>query len=159
MSTTATRAPVAKPITADQRRALFAIGRARNLDIDDLRALTPTGSISALTSVQASRLLDGLNAGTQYAHPRSSARRPRRPKGVYAFASAAQLRKVEALRIDLEWSPQKLQEWLSQRHHDDGRPMTRIDSTTDGQAVIELLKIVVTRTQARRRAGNNGEAT
>ncbi|MBN2563782.1 MAG: hypothetical protein JXQ75_22925, partial [Phycisphaerae bacterium] len=40
----------------------------------------------------------------------------------------------------------KLQEWLSGRHHADGRPMTRLDSTTDAQAVIELLKVVLTRT-------------
>jgi hypothetical protein len=147
------------PITPAQRRALFAIGKARDMSIDDLRDLTPAGSISALTRDEASHLLDRLNAHTDHEHPRRSPRRPRRPKGVYAFASDAQRGKIAALRIDLGWSPEKLHEWLSERHHSDGRPMTRIDSTTDGQAVIELLKIVVTRTQARRRAGNDGEAT
>jgi hypothetical protein len=98
------------PITPAQRRALFAIGKARGLTVDDLRDLTPTGSISALTRDQASHLLDRLNAHTDHEHPRQSPRRPRRPKGVYAFASAAQRRKIEALRIDLDWSPQGLHE-------------------------------------------------
>jgi len=137
------------PMTPGQRRALFAAGRARGLDRDTLRALTPAGSISALSADQARELLQRLNAGTEYAHPKVSEcpRGPRRPKGVYAIATAAQRGKIDALRIDLGWTPEGLNSWLSERTHVDGRRMTRVDSTRDANAVIELLKAVVSRTR------------
>ena len=141
-----------QPITSAQRRALFAAGSARGLDIDGLRSLTPDGSVSRLTRAQAAAILDRLNGGGEHEHPRRSVRRPRRPKGVFAFASEGQRRKIESLRIDLRMSPEELQEWLSQRHHDDGRPMTQLDSTADGVAVIELLKAVVVRSRDGRAA-------
>lgn len=139
-------ATAGEPMTSAQRRALFAAGRRRGLDIDGLRLLTPHGSISALSRAEAARLLTSLNRGTAHEHPRRSPRRPRRPAGVYAFASDAQHRKIDALRIDLDWTPERLQEWLSGRRHGDGRPMTSIDSSADGVAVIELLKVVLSRT-------------
>lgn len=94
---------------------------------------------------QASDLLDRLNAGKQYEHPRKTVRGRRRPKGVYAMATDAQHRKIESLRIELGCTPNGLRDWLSERHYIDGRPMTRIDSTADGIAVIELLKSVLER--------------
>lgn len=126
-----------------QRAALFAIGTARGLDIDDLRAMTPKGSISALSFAEASALLSRLNAGTEFAHPRPPARQPRRPKGVYAFRTAAQLRKIEALRIELGWTPEGLDGFLASRKFRDGRPMNSIASTSDGRDAIELLKHVL----------------
>jgi hypothetical protein len=73
------------------------------------------------------------------------------------MATDAQHRKIDALRIDLGWSREKLQRWLSNRHHGDGRPMTSIDSSRDAQAVIELLKVVVARTaDAKRRKARDG---
>jgi len=134
-----------EPITSSQRRAIFAAGKVKSLTIDDLRAMTPTGSISALTRGQASDLLNRLNAGTQYEHPRKTARGRRHPKGVYALATPAQHRKIESLRIQLGWTTEGLRGWMSERHFTDGRPMTQIDSTADGVAVIELLKGVLER--------------
>ena len=142
-------ATTGEQITRSQCRALFAAGRRRGLDLDGLRSLTPGGSVSALSRTEAIRLLDSLNRGTAYEHPRRSPRRPRRPRGVFAIASDAQRRKIAALRIELGWTSEKLQEWLSERHHGDGRPMTSIDSSVDGAAVIELLKWVLSRTTAR----------
>jgi hypothetical protein len=120
------------------------------MSIDDLRALTPAGSISAMTHRQASDLLNRLNARTEYEHPRKTKRGPRRPKGVYRLATDAQRAKVESLRMYLGWTPDRLSEWLGERHHKDGRPMTRIDSSIDAVAVIELLKAVLGRVQSRR---------
>ncbi len=132
-----------EPLSPGQRRALFAVGKRRGLSIDGLRELTPAGSISALTRAQAAGLLDRLNVGTDYEHPRPAQRQPRRPRGVYAIASEGQRRKIEALRIDLGWKAEKLQAWLAGRHHLDGRRMTRIDSSSDARDVIELLKVVL----------------
>lgn len=139
-----------QPITPAQRTALFAAARSRGLGIDDIRAMTPAGSISKLTRLQARELLDRLNAGT----PHAVQHRPRRPKGVYALVTDAQRNKIEALRIELGWTPERLKEWLGERTHADGRPMTRMDTTADASAVIELLKAVTGRSAvARSRRG------
>ena len=150
--TTAAAAPVdfGLPMTPDQRRAIFAAGRAHGLDVDALRGLTPAGSISALTRLQAAGLIDRLNAGQENAYPKRHSRAPRRPKGIYAVCTASQRNKIEALRIDLGWTPEGLAGFLAERHHSDGRPMTSVDSTTDGIAVIELLKGVLEKTLAAR---------
>jgi len=142
-----------EPISPRQRKALFAAGKARGLDLDALRSLTPAGEISALTFDQAAALLSRLNDGSRFAHPRHAPRGPRRPKGVYAIAAAAQLRRVEACRIDLGWTPERLAQWLGERHFADRRTMSKIDSTTDAQSVIELLKAVVLRQVAARSRG------
>ncbi|MFQ5495745.1 MAG: hypothetical protein ACE5EX_10235 [Phycisphaerae bacterium] len=153
-----------EPITAPQRRALFACAKCKGLDIDDLRALTPCGSISALSRQEAAELLSRLNAGTDYDHPRPARRGVRRPKGVYRFATDAQRRKITALGIDLGWTSDRLHEWLSERHFLDGRPMSKIldkdaaVSTKDGADVIELLKVVNARS-ARKRAREREAST
>jgi len=147
------------PITPEQRKALFAAGKARGLRIDDLRALTPANSISLLTRLQASRLIDRLNAGSESAYPKRRSRAPRRPKGVYAVSSPQQRLKIESLRTELGWTPERLGEWLSKRHHDHGRPMAtlhdgsytlNIDSTADASAVIQLLIAVLAKTERAR---------
>ena len=143
------------PITAEQRRAIFAAGKSRGLDIDDLRQLTPAGSISALTRLQATELLQRLNAHGEHPYPKRHSRAPRRPKGVYAIPTGSQLNKIEALRIELGWTPEGLQGWLAERHHVDGRLMTKIDSTTDAAAVIELLKAVLVKTDRARTRGTD----
>ena len=143
------------PITPDQRKALFAAGKARGLDIDDLRQLTPAGSISSLTRLQAAQLIERLNAQGEHPYPKRHSRSPRRPKGVYRLSTASQRNKIEALRINLGWTPEGLQGWLAERHHVDGRPMTKIDSTADAAAVIELLKAVLVKTDRARTRGTD----
>jgi hypothetical protein len=139
-----------KMISPEQRTAIFAAARRLGMEINDVRALTPAGSVSQLTYAQASDILDSLNRGSGYQHPRAYKRPPRRPKGVYRMVTPEQLGKIEALRIELGWEPDKLQAWLAKRHYEDGRPMTRIDSTADGVAVIELLKGVQGRQETAR---------
>lgn len=147
----------AEPISPGQRRALFAWAKSRGMSIDDLRALTPSGSISAMSHDAASALLKRLNAGGEYEHPRPAPRGPRRPKGVYRLATPAQRRKIESLRIELDWTPQGLDGWLSERHFGDGRPMTRFVSTVDAMEVIELLKAVLARSSKRSEQGDGGQ--
>lgn len=48
------------PINDGQRKMIFGLGKKLGLDIDDLRAMTPAGSISALTRAQAAKLIDTL---------------------------------------------------------------------------------------------------
>lgn len=147
----------AEPISPGQRKALFAWAQAKGLGIDDLRALTPAGSISAMSHDQASALLQRLNAGSGYEHPRQAPRGPRRPKGVYRLATPAQRRKIESLRIELGWTPQGFEGWLSERHFGDGRAMTQIASSIDAIEVIELLKAVLSRTVDRPGQRNSGQ--
>jgi len=49
-----------QPITADQRRMLFGLGKSKGLGIDALRDMTPKGSISALSRTEAGKLIDRL---------------------------------------------------------------------------------------------------
>jgi hypothetical protein len=129
-----------KMISPEQRSAIFAAARRLCMEINDVRAMTPAGSVSQLTYAQASDILDSLNRGSGYQHPRTYKRPARRPKGVYRMVTPDQLSKIESLRIELGWEPDRLQAWLAKRRHNDGRPMTRVDSSADGVAVIELLK-------------------
>jgi hypothetical protein len=146
MSISATMPDLDLPITVDQRRAIFAAARARALDIDDVRAMTPSGSISKLTRLQARDLLDRINANTEYSTARRQNASPRRPKGVYAMVSEAQRVKIKAIQHEIGWTDEHLGTWLKQRHHDDGRPMTQMNSGKDAKAVIELLKQVARKT-------------
>ncbi len=134
------------PISGPQRRALFAIAKARGLEIDDLRAMTPLDSISKLSRAEAAELLQRLNAGSDYDHPRpAKPREKRRPKGVYRIVTDRQLRFIEAQRVDLGWPREKRVEFLGGRRHADGRTLTSIMSTADANTVIELLKAVYSR--------------
>lgn len=146
------------PITPVQRRALFAAAKGHGLDIDDLRAMTPAGSISALSRSEAFAVLDRVNSGTAYDERRRRRQRgPRRPKGVFAMVTAAQSAKIEALRLDLAWSPEGLAGFLAERHYSHGGPMSKILTTADASAVIELLKSVIKRQAAARSRGGRGE--
>lgn len=137
-----------EPMTDGQRRALFAAARAQGMSRDDLRDMTPTGSVKALSRAQATALLERLNGGRRDRQTRQTKRPSRLPPGVFRFVTDAQVRKVDALRIDLGWSVEDLRSFLSERHYADGRPMATpdrcpaMDSSADGVQVIELLKSV-----------------
>lgn len=152
-------------ITPGQRRKLFVLADERGMSIDDVRDMTPAGSISALSRAEAAALLDRLSGGADFQeHRRARPRGPRRPKGVSAMATDAQRSKIESLRIDLEWTPEGLVGFLSERHYSHGGPMANagqlaILTTADGIEVIELLKSVVGRqatAAARRRTSDAG---
>lgn len=137
------------PISAGQRKAIFAAAHARGMSIDDIRDMTPAGSISKLTAAEASRVLDSINAGTQHELPRRKRPRgPRRPKGSIRLATPDQHRFIAALRIELGWTEGELDEFLSKRTFKHGGPMDKIQTTADGIEVIELLKGVRDRQQA-----------
>jgi hypothetical protein len=141
------------PITDAQRRAIFAAARAHGLSTDDVRAMTPAGSISKMSAVEACALLERLNSGTDYQRDRRERpRSPRRPKGVHAMVSEPQKRRIASLRIDLGWTHEKLAEFLAKRHYSHGGAMSKMLTTADGSEVIELLKGVQTRHQAARAA-------
>lgn len=148
-------------LTEAQRRAIFRAMNAKGLDIDDIRAMTPARSISALTVPEASELLDKLNAGTAYQRRRGSGdrqssgfvpRRPRRSAMTIAMVSQAQRDLICAIRMEIGWTEAQLADWLSKRHYhyDSTRTMDRFDSSADAVAVIELLKQVRDRTLAAR---------
>lgn len=131
-------------ITEGQRRAIFAAGRAKGLGIEELRAMTPAGSISALSRRQANVMLTRLNGHTAADSRRPTRPRgPRRPMGVIALVSEAQLAKIESLRIDLGWPADKLAAFLGERHYSHGGPMSQVLTSKDGIERIELLKSVL----------------
>lgn len=147
------------PITPDQRKALFAAAKVRGMDIDDLRAMTPLGSISALTIRQAAELLDRVNAGTKYERPRRP-RPPRRAKGVYALPTATQRAKIEGIREALGWTKEGLAEFLTGRRYEHGGPMSEMLTSRDARDVIQLLNRVLAGTQtARARRGQRNESS
>lgn len=90
------------PLTADQRRMLFGIGKSKGLDIDDLRAMTPTGSISALSRTEAGRLIDRLldKAGWSDLH------------GGNGTATGKQLGLIAHLRDQLGFAAGEFERWL-----------------------------------------------
>lgn len=136
-------------LSAGQRRALFAAALARGLSIDELRALTPRQSVSALTVREAAALLDALNGRTGGVRGVARKRRePRRPAEVYAVATQAQFAKIEAVRIELGWTRERLADFLAARRYDHGGPMSIILSTRDGRDVLQLLSVVLKRTKA-----------
>jgi len=140
------------PLSPGQRRAIFAAGRARGLGLDDLRSMTPAGSVSSLTAAQAAGLLDRLNAGGSFERARRP-RPPRRPAGVIRRVTAAQMAKIEQLRLALGWERDGLERFLAQRRHSHGAPMNRILTALDAQAVIGLLRVVAGQVRRRPRDG------
>ncbi len=142
-----------KMITAAQRCKIFAIAKQRGKSTDDIRAMTPAGSISMLTCVQAAVLIDALEQGKSPDYdkvPRVPAsKRKRRPKGVFAIARDEQRKKIYALANEIGFDGDDLDEWLSKRHFADKRPMDCVlnpaaaVSSNDMNAVIELLKHVL----------------
>lgn len=129
------------PITPAQRKALFAAARAKGLSTDDVRAMTPRGSISALSRREAFDLLNRFNAGTEYDRP-APKRSPRRRRGMYAFVTDAQRDLIASLRLEIGWTDEQFRDWLGKRHYRDDpqRPMTDMQSSADAERVIELLK-------------------
>lgn len=151
-------------LTDQQRRHIFAAGRERGMSTDDLRRMTPAGSISMLTRDQAASLIDALKRGKSPDYerrprmPRGKSR-SRKPEGVIRMISEAQRARIEALRIDIDCTKEELQDWLRVRHFPDGRPLTEMCSGDDAVYVIELLKHVLNRTIKGRQRNAAGDIT
>lgn len=94
-----------EPITTGQRRFLFSLGKYLALDVDDLRAMTPMGSISKMTAAEASNLIDRLCAHSG---------RPAHRRG-QGTATAKQLGLIEHLVERVGFNRNQLGEWLSRQ--------------------------------------------
>lgn len=141
-------------LTPAQNRHIFALKRERGLSLDDLRDMTPAGSISMLTRAQANVLIDALKTGKspdynkRSSFPRQREGQGRRPKGVASMITDAQRQKVRALRLELGWSAEALKTWLSSRRfHGEDRYLIHAVSADDVSFIIELLKRVRDKTE------------
>lgn len=90
-------------MTDAQRRMLFSRARALGMGLDDLRAATPRGSVSALTKTEARDLIDRLA---------SKADCPWTGQGT---ATGKQLGTIEYLRKLVGFSDAEFSEWLTRR--------------------------------------------
>ncbi|MCK6483771.1 MAG: hypothetical protein L6R00_06520 [Phycisphaerae bacterium] len=130
-------------ITAAQRRLLFRLAAMRGLDLDALRDLTPAGSVSALTIVQAAALIDRLSPAAAERQdeggPPPRPRPPRQRPGTIRLATAPQRRHIAWLRDTLGWDEPHLENFLRGRTFPDGRPMHEYRTADDARRVIRLL--------------------
>jgi len=140
---------------------IFNLARQRGMDVDEVRAMTPNGSISKMSTQEASILIDALKRGVppDYSqrprgyHKRPVAtRRPRKRKGVVRYPSTEQAKLwcdlVKEIRTMWGWTSAEMGKWLSKRRFKGGGPMNRPISSNDIVEGIEFLKIV--RIKARR---------
>lgn len=98
--------------TAAQRRAIVLIGRGLGMDVDELRALTPAGSLRALSFEAAAALLDRLNAGRP---KREEPARPagRRSKdGVFKMVTPRQREVIRSYQGRIGWDDAELDAFL-----------------------------------------------
>lgn len=132
-------------LTPAQRSKIFAVAKQRGLSIDDVRDMTPAGSVSMLTKVQAAALIDALEKGQSPDYARAATKRPRRDRpaeGSIRLVSDAQRNTIESLRRDCGFTEASFQTWLSQRSFNDRRPLTDMKTSGDAIFIIELLKRV-----------------
>lgn len=92
-------------ITPEQRRKLFALAKRRGLDVEDVRQMAPAGSVSQLTRVEASRLIDRLQ-GVEPGH---------QPHERQGSATGRQLGLIDHLAGELGMSDAELAEWMGKR--------------------------------------------
>lgn len=145
--TAAARSHSPRPITEPQRRAIFAAARQRGMSPDDVRALCPKGSVSMLSSFEASRVLDRLNGKTDDDRSHRPKRRKSGARDVTRMISSDQLAYIDKLRICMGWTKRHLGEHLDAKHYksDPSRKMSVMQSSPDAVAVIEHLRKIATR--------------
>lgn len=129
-------------ITAAQRRKLFALGTALDLGLDDLRALTPSGSISMLTRTQASELIDRLSG-------REDGRR--RAFADQGTASGRQLGLIAHLRDLIGFREAGFGLWLEKRFK-----VGSIEEIDDGALAHRVIGGLTRMYDNRRRASGGG---
>jgi len=148
-------------LTSAQRSKIFAVANERGLALDDVRAMTPAGSVSMLSKVEAAALIDALEKGQSPDYDRASISRPRRARpaeGAIRLVSVEQRIMIEDLRRECGFTPASFQTWLSQRSFNDRRPLTDMKTSGDAIFIIELLKRVRAKQidQRQRRAVSHG---
>ena len=158
MPETAKELPSDQPgtITARQRRALFALGKRRGMDLDGLRTLTPQGSISALTYRQAQAISRNLAARTpelwDSTQERKRTRREPTPDGVIRLRTQRQLETIEDLRLRAELSEASLFYVIKRATGVAG--LAELGRRADASKVINTLWAIV-----RKRERKNGGAS
>jgi len=139
----ATAANAVRPHTAGQLRAIYALGRKRGLDNDDLHdsilsglannsIARRTGSFTDLTFSEAERAIARLK-GRDFVPLRTLQHR-RAKSGVVQIVTDEQLTKIAFLATQRKWSPQTLTNFCVRQC---GHP---VRTTVDANKVIEALK-------------------
>lgn len=134
--------------TPAQISCLWSLARQRGLDADELRAMTPHGSVRSLTIAEASALIDRLK-GHQSPSREGGGSLPR-PRAIPGIARQPA---IEQLILDgslVRWIAQRyhktikeVEAWLATRHYrSHGGPMNLIRTSADCVERIELLKAV-----------------
>ncbi len=130
-----------KSISSPQMRKLFAVARERGLTHDDLRAITPTGSVAMLTYHQAADLLTRL-CGRRKRTPEQRRRRSPRT-GAIRVATDPQKSYIRILAEQLGLSDSQLDSYIRSHHHRDG--LADVFQSKDASDIIEGLKAQVDR--------------
>ena len=130
-----------KPISLPQMRKLFAVARERGLTHGDLQAMTPAGSVSALSYHQAAELLTRLCGKPEHT-PQRRRRRSRRD-GALHIATAHQKSYIRHLAGRLGLSGSQLDSYIRSHHHRDG--FDDVLQGKDASDIIEGLKAQVDR--------------
>ena len=151
-------------MTPAQNKKLFAVAHERGKSIDDLRDMTPLGSVRALSVEQAAILIDSLERGISpgYAHrshaSHSPHRRPRLARGVVRMLTPGQRSLIATVLHDLEiawnWNASQVTDWLAARHGTDGTPMNAPTTSAHGVQIIEMLYSARDKARAAREASN-----
>ena len=148
-----------RPMSDAQRRTIFGLGRRLGMGLDELRDLTPLGSLSALDGKQAAELIDRLKTGVRPENRPAPKKRPRRRRqtedGVVAIPLVTPAQKTEIARLvvcELGWTAPGFDAWLRAKHSTacfeklaDGRRATKI--------IHSLRKIVEWRARRAAQAG------
>ncbi len=114
-------------ITAAQRRALFGWAQRRGLSHEDLRALTPAGSVSRLSREQAAELIELLTG-------RPGTGDPIEPRGT---VTRAQIGLLAHLRDRLGFTAAGFESWL--RRHFGVRALEDLNDRGEASRIIAAL--------------------
>jgi len=129
------------PITADQRRMVFALAKGRGMSTDDIRELTPAGSISALSTGQASQLIDALR-GKRSADLTAAT-------GPGAPATDAQIQMLYGLAEDAGMDRRHLQNFCRSKFH--------VNGPNDERVTNALIQKIYAALRAIAQRGNQNE--
>ena len=161
-------------VTRPQLSKIWTTAKERGLSPDQVRDMTPAGSVGSLTTREASELIDALVRGRapDYSRCRRSSpspsassaplREPRRPR---ASAGVIRLPSPEAALLDssniswlaehwrhkdgTHWTELQVLDWLGTRHFKHGGPMNVCRSARDLADRIEFTKGLIMRTKTR----------
>ncbi len=131
--------------TPAQRRAIVLAGRQRGMDLDQLRGMTPAGSLRALSFDQAAAILDRLHDGRPA--PERKRRPPRRSRpGILKMVTLRQRETIASLQVRIGWGDERLDEFLWRTF---GLRMQTLASRRDASRIITILGRVLEHKQGK----------